>query len=99
MSIGAQNNVPLHWSNYEVTVALKLINADFLRNCLEHEEKLKIIFAQRLIIEVKTNCTVAYMKGKVEGELQALMPHSIALDVIELRIGERFSLPDTADLS
>ena len=55
----ASNNVAMNWNNYEVSINLKLVNQDFLRNCPEYEEKLKNIFAQRLNFEVKANSTVA----------------------------------------
>ena len=89
----------MNWNNYEVKVNLKLVNQDFLRNCSEHEEKLRSVFAKNLNLLIKTNSTVAQAKDMVDEKLRQLLPKEVAFDIIELRIGERLSLPNTGDLA
>ena len=38
------------------------------------------------------------MKERVEAQIKPLLPEGLVMDIIELRIGERLSLPNTADL-
>ena len=98
-----QEGVALNWNNYELTVTLKIMNPDFLRNCSDsavfNEQKLGPIFAQKLNLQVKANSKVAQVKERIEAEIRPMLPHGLIIDIIELRIGERLSLPNTADLA
>ena len=99
----SQNNVALNWNNYEVTVALRLGNPDFLYSECEELDvdttAVRDIFAKKINLLVKSSSSVAHVKSKVEEKLRQLLPEQLGAEVTDLRIGERLSLPIMAELA
>ena len=77
---------------------MKLANSDLLHGD-DDGAQIRNVLSQKLDLQVKANSTVAFVKEKVENELRKLLPATLALDIVELRIGERLSLPSTGKLA
>ena len=99
----AQTNVALNWNNYELTVTLRLANPDFIKNFCEEADddtaKIKDMIPNKVNLMIKNSSKVAFVKSKIQEEVQKMLPEEVSADVTDLRIGERLSLPNQADLA
>ena len=79
----------------------KLVNTEYLNELTQgSSERVAIanVLAQKFKLQVKNKSNVALVKDKVEQIIRKLLPAQVAVDVLELRLGERLSLPNTAEL-
>lgn len=89
-----------NWSNYSVEVSLMLANADFVRNRNTNGGfDVKRFLAQKLSFDCKQKNLVSHFKERVEQEVRKQVPEELACNLLELRIGERLSLPNNANLT
>jgi len=78
-----------------------LANADFtVRNRnINGSFDVKRFLAQKLSFDCKQKNLVSHFKERVEQEVRKLVPEELACNLLELRIGERLSLPNNANLT
>ena len=99
-SVLVQQTTPnsLNWNKYELQVTLRLSNPDFLSNN-SFNSSVEQLLSQKLNLECEKKYSVGQTKEIIELTVRKNMPSYMTCDVVELRLGDRLSLPNTAILS
>lgn len=84
----------MNWNKFVLVVQPRLINpslADY--GCL------KASLTDSFELPVNTNCTIADVKELIEEHIRQGMTEKESVDLIELRLNERVSLPSSTKIS